>query len=98
VTFRFHAAIWLHPGNAGWHFLTVPDDVSDEIDFLSGETTRGFGSVRVEATIGSTTWRTSVFPDTRRGAYLLPVNKAVRRAEDLSDGSPVEVELALVDG
>lgn len=50
---------------------------------------RGFGSVRVEATVGGTTWRTSVFPDSRGGSYVLPVKRAVREAEDLDDGDQV---------
>ena len=54
----------------------------------------GFGSVRVEARIGATTWRTSVFPDKR--GYVLPVKKAVRRAESLEVGDPARVTLELL--
>jgi hypothetical protein len=59
---------------------------------------RGFGSLRVEVAIGSTTWRTSVFPDTKRGTYLLPVKKQVRAAEGLVEGSVCSVELTVVAG
>lgn len=58
---------------------------------------RGFGSVRVEATVGGTTWRTSVFPDSRGGSYVLPVKRAVREAEDLDDGDQVTVTLRPLD-
>ena len=58
----------------------------------------GFGSLRVEVTIGSTTWRTSVFPDTKRGTYLLPVKKQVRTAEGLAGGSVCSIELRVVAG
>lgn len=51
--------------------------------------------MRVEARVGGTSWRTSVFPDTGRGTYLLPVKKAVRTAEDLEDGDLVRVVLRL---
>jgi hypothetical protein len=47
----------------------------------------------VEVTVGSTTWRTSLFPDTKRATYLLPVKKAVRTAEGLADGTRVDAEL-----
>ena len=47
---------------------------------------RGFGSVRVEVTLGETTWRTSVFPEAASGCFVLPVKKAVRRAEGVDPG------------
>ena len=91
--YRFDAEVWLSElSTAAWYFLTVPDDVSDEIEAQAPDLP-GFGSVRVEATIGATTWQTSVFPDTKRGAYVLPVKKAVRTAEDLDEGTTATVTL-----
>jgi hypothetical protein len=83
-------------GPNGWVFVSLPEDLSDAI----AETGRsgGFGAVRVEVTCGSTTWRTSVFPDSGRGCYVLPVKKAVRSAEGIEVGSEVTLHLALVDG
>lgn len=93
---EFDAELWewdAAPTGSSWIFLTVPEDETDEIRLRSGPP-RGFGSVRVEVTIGATTWRTSVFPD-RRG-YALPVKKAVRRAEDLEVGESARVTLELL--
>lgn len=87
---RFTAPLWEHDGPAAWHFVTVPVDVADEIRLVAGEP-RGFGSVRVQATIGGTAFATSVFPDAASGGFLLPVKKAVRLAEGLSDGDTCEV-------
>lgn len=96
--YSFDAELWLHEGDAAaWHFITVPEDVSDDIDARTAGQARGFGSVRVRATVGATTWATSVFPDTRRGAYVLPVKAAVRRSEGLSVGDTVALTLALAD-
>ena len=94
--FEFTAELWVAPADDAWRFVTVPADVADDIEMLSGPR-RGFGSVRVEATVGRTTWRTSVFPDSRLGSYILPVKKAVRDAEGLGDGDSVRVILRLVD-
>lgn len=91
----FVADLWLHDGEAGWYFVTLPFDVADEIEMV-GEP-QGFGSVKVEVTVGGSTWRTSVFPDTKRKSYLLPVKKQVRTTEGLIEGEPVAVELRLVD-
>jgi Domain of unknown function (DUF1905) len=95
-TCEFDAELWewdASPEGSAWVFLTVPADETDEIRQRSGPP-RGFGSVRVEATIGATTWRTSVFPDKR--GYALPVKKAVRRAESLEVGGPARVTLELI--
>ncbi|MEX2626102.1 MAG: DUF1905 domain-containing protein [Ilumatobacteraceae bacterium] len=56
-----------------------------------------FGSVRVEASVGETTWRTSLFPDSKRATYVLPMKRAVRVAESLEVGSRVEVRLRVLD-
>jgi hypothetical protein len=97
VIYHFRAEVWLHAGDSGWHFLTLPTDVADEIDLLTEGERRGFGSVRVEVTIGSSTWRTSIFPDTSAESYVLPVKKPVRTAQGIEDGDPVDVVLELVD-
>ena len=51
----------------------------------------GFGSIRVEVTLGGSTWRTSIFPDSKAGCYVLPVKKAVRTAEGVEIGDRVDV-------
>ncbi len=98
--FAFSAELWLWDGPAAWHFVSLPESVADEIaDLADGgdRPRRGFGSVRVEVTVGSSRWRTSVFPDKERGTYVLPVKAAVRRAERLAVGDAVEVSLVPID-
>jgi hypothetical protein len=56
---------------------------------------RGFGSVKIEASIGASRWSTSVFPQ-RGGSWFLPVKKAIRRAEDLATGDLLEIRLDLL--
>jgi hypothetical protein len=95
--YTFDAPLWLWDARKGdsWFFLTVPADVSDEIEARFGANAAGFGSIRVEVTIGNTTWRTSVFPEKERG-YVLPLKKAVRKAENLDEGSTAKVQLRVV--
>lgn len=94
--YDFTATVWEHDGSAAWHFLSLPDAVADDVEERFGSTAGGFGSIRVEVTIGSTTWRTSLFPDARRRTYVLPVKKAVRAAEGLADGSEAGVSLVVL--
>ena len=96
---EFEAALWewdAAPEGSSWVFLTVPEDVSEEIRMQAGEP-RGFGSVRVEVGVGATTWRTSVFPDSARGCYVLPVKKAVRKAQGIEPGDTAHVTVELRD-
>jgi hypothetical protein len=87
----FTAEVWEHDGAGAWHFVSLPEALADEIDELHGHRAGGFGSLRVEVTIGSTRWQTSIFPDRKRGTYVLPVKKAVRVAEGLAAGSTARV-------
>lgn len=95
-TYRFSAPLWQYPGEGSWYFVTVPEEVSDDITDLTEGRRRGFGSVRVTVTVGGSTWQTSVFPS-KTGTYLLPMKKQVRTAEDLTEGTPVDTQLQLVD-
>ncbi|UWF76800.1 MULTISPECIES: DUF1905 domain-containing protein [Microbacterium] len=77
-----------------WFFATLPEELSADIRELPAPP-RGFGSLRVNVRIGTTTWRTSIFPG--RSGYLLPVKKAVRDAEGIGDGDVVLVDLEILD-
>lgn len=97
ATYRFTTELWRYHGEAAWYFLTVPPDQADEIDERARAVPRGFGSVRVEVSVGATTWSTSLFPDRGVGSYLLPVKRQVRVAEGLDDGDEVEVTIRLLE-
>ncbi|GAA5161519.1 DUF1905 domain-containing protein [Ornithinimicrobium tianjinense] len=93
---RFTAPLWRSQTVDAWHFVTLPPDAAA----LVGERPRpqrGFGSVRVQVRVGSTIWRTSVFPDRASASYLLPVKRSVRLAEDLEEGEPVTISLEVLE-
>ncbi|PAL24550.1 DUF1905 domain-containing protein [Sphingopyxis sp. GW247-27LB] len=85
---------------AAWYFLTIEGDAADAVrvaamtgQWLDGR--RGFGSARVEARIGDSIWKTSVFPHRESGGWLLPVKAAIRRAERLVEDEAVTVTVSL---
>ena len=53
------------------------------------------GAVRVQATIGETTWQTSIFPHSQSKAYILPVKADVRKKEKILVDNVVEVQLKI---
>lgn len=87
--------IWTSPEGSS-HFMSVPEEFSGEIRAHSMLFRRGFGSVRVEATIGAVTWKTSIFPSKSSGGYFLPVKIEVCRKEGLIAGDEVTVALELL--
>ena len=95
---EFDAELWVWEARRaeGWTFVSLPADASDEIRALADGPRRGFGSLRVRVTIGASTGTTSVFPDSTRG-YVLPIKRAVRRAESLDAGDVATVTVDLLD-
>ena len=87
--------VWQTDSAGRWYFLSVPEEQSGEIRAQALAGPRGFGSVRVEASIGDVTWRTSVFPQ-NKGGYLLPVKADVRRRSGIAAGDEVTVRLELL--
>ena len=84
------AKVWLYPGQeANWHFVTLPKKQSQQIKERFGSFKRGWGSLPVKVTIGKTTWNTSIFPDKKAGAYLLPLKADVRKQEKIQDGKSI---------
>ena len=94
ATYTFDAELWEWTGQgAAWFFVTLPEDVTDEIDDAHTGPRAGFGSVKVRVSVGATTWDTSIFPSKDAGGFILPIKKAVRVAEGVSVGVPFRVEL-----
>lgn len=93
MVITFTAPLWLWNGKGAWHFVTLPVDDSQIIRMAVPR--RGWGSVRVKARIGETSWATSIFPDSKSGAYLLPVKADVRKAVGLTPGDAVGITLSL---
>jgi hypothetical protein len=91
LAFTAEAIEWRGP--APFVFVPVPPDESELIHESARELTYGWGVIPVEATIGGTTFSTSLFP--RDGGYLLPLKVAVQRAEGVGVGDTMRVRMRL---
>lgn len=97
VLFTFDAELWIWDArrDESWTFVSLPADASEVIGDVAAGPRRGFGAVKVRARLGATTWTTSIFPDSERG-YVLPVKKAVRKAEAVEAGDTATVTVELI--
>lgn len=95
--FSVKSKVWLYPGKAAWHFVTIPTEIAKEIDTYFAHAKHGWGSLPVLVTIGNTTWKTSIFPDNKTQAYLLPIKKEVRKKELLEEGLELDLCLEISD-
>ncbi len=95
--FSFTVKIWIYSSTeaASWYFLSVPKEYTEEIKARTSDYPRGFGSVKVTASIGVSTWKTSIFPDSKLGCYILPVKKEIRVKESLAANQEVSVAIEL---
>ena len=97
---RHSAPLWRWSSDNGvsWFFLTVDGEAGEALTAtrwmrrLETGSSRGFGMIKVRATIGDSSWSTSVFPQ-KEGGWLLPVKAAIRRAEGTVEGDIVELML-----
>jgi hypothetical protein len=78
VKYSLSGKLWKYNGEAAWYFITLPKKYTDELKALRNPFSKNFGSVKVIATIGLSTWQTSIFPDSKTGSFMLPVKKEVR--------------------
>lgn len=91
---NFTARLWVYPGKAAWYFVTLPKKQAKQIRFFQPKRI-GFGSVKVQVTIGETTWKTSLFPDKKSGSYHLPIKAAIRKQEKLQPDDRLQMSLLL---
>lgn len=90
---RFRAKVWAQESTGAWHFVTLPASLSKRIRTLTTGMRKPFGSFHVFAKTGKTTWETSLFADTKREAFVLPVKADVRRKEKIRLGDTIEVSI-----
>lgn len=87
----FSGEIWYWRGPSPYHFVTVPPEACGELKAISGLVTYGWGMIPVTARIGTTEWKTSLFP--KDGSYVVPLKDSVRAANGLETGDRVTLRL-----
>ena len=93
MDFTFSAAMIEWRGPAPFYYVPIPKDICEEIKAAAKLISYGWGVIPVTATIGKTTFTTSLFP--KDGNYLLPLKNVVRLPEKLELGQTIKAKLVL---
>jgi hypothetical protein len=93
VDLAFSGEVWFWRGPSPYHFVTVPEDDSAELEAAAALVSYGWGMIPVAAQLGGTRWTTSLFP--KDDGYVVPLKDLVRKAEGIDVGDVVTVRLTV---
>lgn len=84
--------MWRYQGEGPWYFVYASKELSQKIKDTvhNRKKSPGFQFVRIQATVGKTSWQTSLFP-TKDGPYLIAIKADVRRKEGIDEGDSVSI-------
>lgn len=88
---EFTAEIIEWRGPAPYYFVPVPPEAGAALKEAGLAASYGWGMLPIRARIGSTSWKTSLWP--KDGGYLLPLKDGVRKPAGLEAGDPVDVQV-----
>lgn len=83
--FKFKGEVQIFPGTSGWVYVSVPRELTDNFS-----NTSHFGMKPIQATVGKTTWKTTLMP-MGDGTYFVALKAAVRKKERISIGDTIDV-------
>lgn len=87
--YTFTAEVRLFPQAGGWYYVAAPQEFTDELKPLSVR-----GLVAVKATVGSSSWQTSLLP-MGDGSQFLALPAKVRQKEQITIGDVIEVSFVV---
>jgi len=89
--FKIVVKVWLWPGQNAWHFITLGEEFSLKI-LKNGVK----GMIPIEAQIGDTVWKTSLFPHKMSKGYILCLKKDIRKKEGIFEGDEIKISIKIL--
>lgn len=90
---EFEGEIWHWRGPAPFYFISVPTELCDGLRAAAKLVSYGWGMVPAQVRLGSTEWKTAIFP--KDGGYIVPIKSAVRAREGVEEGAVVKLGLTI---
>jgi len=85
----FIANVELFEREMGWHYVSVPIDLSKPLEHLADR-----GLIAVTAKVGASSWPTSLLP-MGNGTHFIALPAKVRQKEKISLGMAVEISFEI---
>jgi len=93
MKYEFSAKVCYYSSSemGGWIFALLPKELAMEIRHNFKFLEEGWGRMKVTAKIGNSEWKTSIWFDTKKGTYLLPLKAEIRKKQNIRLDKDVEV-------
>lgn len=91
IKYDFSAEMWRHSSAGGWHFVSLPSEVSKEIREHLKWQEEGWGRMKAYAQIGELMWGTSIWFDAKKGTYILPLKAEIRNKLNLKFKQKIKI-------
>jgi len=74
----------IFPQKGGWVYVSIPIEFTERLNHLADR-----GLIPVRATVGNTSWDTSLMP-MGDGTHFIPLNSKVRKKENIELGKELK--------
>lgn len=91
LKYEFTAKAWKHSAPNGWHFVSLPTEISTEIRENLKWQEEGWGRLKATAKIGNRQWDTAIWFDTKYKTYLLPLKEEIRKKENITTDKDIKI-------
>ncbi|WP_288956597.1 DUF1905 domain-containing protein [uncultured Polaribacter sp.] len=95
IKFTFTSKMWQDNEPFGWFFVSMTKEMSSEIRQYFKNQEEGWGRMKVVAIVKEIEWKTSIWFDTKRNIYLLPIKAEIRKKANLKVDSEFNISILL---
>jgi hypothetical protein len=89
MQFTVRGKVWRYDGPAGWFFVSLSRKQAAQLRATPMVARVGWGYVPVVARVGTSEWRTTLFPSRKDETYLIAIKADVRKREGIAAGDTV---------
>lgn len=93
IKYEFSGKMWKDASPGGWHFISMPKDLSKEIRENLKWQEEGWGRMKALAKIQQFEWKTAIWFDTKMDTYILPVKAEARKKSKIEVNQNIEIEI-----
>lgn len=94
--FKIKSKLKVFPGKIAWYYCLVPREESKLINEMFSDQKRGWSSLPVRLSLGTSTWETSIFYMKKEESFMLPLKKEIRTSEGLVRDDLVEIKIKVI--